>query len=601
MKMIKTTITERLQALRERMRAYGMQAYLVPTEDFHASEYVGDYFKAREYLSGFTGSAGTLVVLEQEAALFTDGRYFIQAKEQLDGTGITLMKSGEAGVPSVAEYLAQKLARNTCIGFDGRTVSRRMADRIREKTDAKGIRFDGTRDLAGEIWTERPPLSAQPVYELPEQLTGSTRAEKLRRLRGALQEKGADHMLVCALDEVAWLLNLRGSDIAYTPVFLSYVLVGPERAELCVQDGVLSAELIGRLAEDHVYPVPYASVCDRIGALEQGTVLLLDQNTVSERLLEAVPEHVTCILQDSPITRMKAVKTAQEMENERIAHVRDGVALTRFIYWLKHTVGTERVTERSAAEKLESLRREQENYLYQSFAPIIAYGAHGAVVHYSATEQTDAVMEPHGFCLADTGGHYMEGTTDVTRTIALGGLTDEEIRAYTTVLRGHLNLAAACFPEGISGQHLDILARMPLWEQGLDYLHGTGHGVGYLLNVHEGPQRIGWRLRAGETPEPFTEGMLVSDEPGLYLEGKFGIRHENLLLCRRGERGMCGQLLYFETLTVVPFDRAAIDVSLLSSHERERLNAYHARVYETLRPYLPTEEAEWLYGQTRPL
>lgn len=594
-------INDRLQALRERMRAYGMQAYIVPTEDFHASEYVGDYFKAREYLSGFTGSAGTLVVLEDEAVLFTDGRYFIQAKEQLSGSGIALMRSGEAGVPSLPDYLAQKLAPHSCIGFDGRTMSRRSADRIRKKTDEKEIMLCGSYDLAGEIWQDRPPLPAQPVYELPEYLTGSTRAEKLQSLREKLREKGADHMLVCALDEIAWLLDLRGSDIAYTPVFLAYFLLAPERGVLYVQDGVLSGELTERLAAAGVFIETYDAVCGGLRALPAGAVLFADPDTVSERLMQAIPAHVTCIAQASPIARMKAVKTTQEMENERIAHVRDGVALTRFIYWLKHTVGTERVTERSAAEKLESFRREQTHYLYQSFAPIIACGAHGAIVHYSATEQTDAVLEPHGFCLADTGGHYLEGTTDVTRTIALGALTQEEIRAYTTVLRGHLKLAAAVFPEGISGQHLDILARMPLWECGLDFLHGTGHGVGYLLNVHEGPQRIGWRLRAGETPEPFTEGMIVSDEPGLYVEGKFGIRHENLLLCRKGTRSGFGQFLYFETLTMVPFDREAIDVSLLTSDEREKLNAYHARVYETLRPYLPEDEAAWLCEQTRAL
>ncbi len=595
------TTRQKLDALREQMRQFEIQAYIVPTDDYHASEYVGDYFKAREYLSGFTGSAGTLVVLGHEAALWTDGRYFLQAADQLADSGITLMKSGQSCVPEIPDYLAEKLPEGAVVGFDGRTVSHSFVERLRRALDRQQIRYEGGVDLVDRIWTDRPPMSKQPVFELPVCYAGMSREEKLAQLRSDLAEAGADACLISALDEIAWLLNLRGADIAYTPVFLAYLIVEPERAVLCAHREILSEELISKLAAADVALSPYESVEALLGGLPAERTLLIDAQGISERLIQCIPETVRCIPAMSPVTRRKAVKTPQEMEHERVAHIRDGVAVTRFIYWLKHNVAGGQITEMGAAGQLERFRKEQKNYLYESFAPIIAYGAHGAIVHYEATAQTDATLEAHGLCLADTGGHYLEGTTDITRTIALGALTDEEIRAFTSVLRGHLNLAAARFPEGICGQNLDILARMPLWEQGLDFNHGTGHGVGYLLSVHEGPQRIHWRLRSGQEVIPFEEGMIVSDEPGLYMEGKFGIRHENLLLCRRDESNEYGQFLRFEPLTMVPFDRDAIDVAMLTQPERQTLNAYHARVYETLQPYFEGEELKWLAEVTAPL
>ncbi len=595
------TTGEKLDALRAQMRAHHMQAYIVPTDDYHASEYVGDYFKARKYLSGFTGSAGTLVVLEQEAALWTDGRYFLQAADQLDGSGITLMKSGQPGVPKIAQYLAEKLTDGATVGFDGRTLSHSFVEQLHQELDGHQISYEGNYDLVDLVWTDRPPMSKQPVYELDTTYTGMSREEKLAQIRGDLREAGADACLITALDEIAWLLNLRGADIAYTPVFLAYMIVEPERAALCVHREILSDVIIGKLQQAGVVIDAYEAVEQRLQTLPEGLRLLIDAQGISERLMECIPAHVACIPAMSPVTRRKAVKTPQEMEHERMAHVRDGIAVTRLIYWLKHEVGNGQITEMDAAEQLVHFRSEQKDYLYESFAPIIAYGAHGAIVHYDATPQTNVTLEPHGLCLMDTGGHYLDGTTDITRTIALGALTEEEIRAYTTVLRGHLNLAAARFPEGVCGQNLDILARMPLWKQGLDFNHGTGHGVGYLLSVHEGPQRIHWRLRPGQEVIPFEEGMIVSDEPGLYIEGKFGIRHENLLLCRRDEANEYGQFLRFEPLTMVPFDREAIDVAMLTQPERDELNAYHARVYETLRPYFTGDEAQWLAEVTAPL
>ena len=595
------TTGEKLEALRAHMRAHHMQAYIVPTDDYHASEYVGDYFKARTYLSGFTGSAGTLVVLEQEAALWTDGRYFLQAADQLDGSGIALMKSGQPGVPKIARYLAEKLADGSIVGFDGRTVSHSFVEELHQELDVHQISYEGSYDLVDLVWTDRPPMSKQPVYELDAAYAGMGREEKLVQLRGDLREAGVDACLISALDEIAWLLNLRGADIAYTPVFLAYMIVGQEQATLFVHREILTDAIIDSLHRAGVVIDAYEAVGQRLRTLPDGLRLLIDAQGISEWLMACIPEHVTCIAAMSPVTRRKAVKTPQEMEHERMAHVRDGVAVTRFIYWLKHEVGSGQITEMSAAEQLVHFRSEQKDYLYESFAPIIAYGAHGAIVHYDATPQTNVTLQAHGLCLTDTGGHYLDGTTDITRTIALGALTAEEIHAYTTVLRGHLNLAAARFPEGVCGQNLDILARMPLWEQGMDFNHGTGHGVGYLLSVHEGPQRIHWKLRSGQEVIPFEEGMIVSDEPGLYMEGKFGIRHENLLLCRRDEANEYGQFLRFEPLTMVPFDRDAIDVALLTQPERQALNAYHVRVYETLQPYFTGDEAQWLAEVTAPL
>lgn len=594
-------VPEKLSALRAQMRQHHMNAYIVPTGDFHGSEYVGDYFKARVFLSGFTGSAGTLVVLEKEAALWTDGRYFLQAHAQLAGSGIELMKSGEEGVPKIEEYLVKQLAEGARVGFDGRTVSNGFVRRLAEKTKETHMIFDGAHDLVDLIWEERPPLSKEPVWELDICYAGVSREEKLKKLRESMREKKADACLLTALDEIAWLLNLRGNDIAYTPVFLAFLLVETERATLFVCEEILSGEIRKSLAQAGVDIAGYGQIEELVGALPEGTALLFDAKSVNYRLAECVPAHVKRIEETSPVERMKAQKNEREMDNMRRAHVKDGAALTRFLYWLKHSVGKELITERSAAKKLCALRAEQEGFLGESFSPIAAYGPHGAIVHYGATEETDLPLEGRGLCLLDTGGHYLEGTTDVTRTVALGPLTREEIRAYTAVLRGHLHLAAAHFPKGTCGQNLDALARIPLWEQHLDYNHGTGHGVGYLLSVHEGPQRIYWRCPEEGRPAALEEGMVVSDEPGFYLADKFGIRLENLLLCRNDEKTQYGEFLRFETLTMAPFDRAAIDVSLMSEEELALLNEYHGQVYRTLKPYLTKEEAEWLAGETAPL
>ena len=591
-------IDEKLTRLRELMGENNFSAYIIPTDDFHSSEYVGDYFKAREYMSGFTGSAGTLVVLQDKAALWTDGRYFIQAARQLQGSTIELMRSGQPDVPKIEEYLEKHLGEKAVIGFDGRTVTKRFVEMIGEKTDAKQITFDGSKDLVDAIWTDRPPLSKKPVWELHVKYAGKSREDKIKEVRTKMQEEKADQLLVTALDEIAWLFNLRGGDIAHTPVFLSYLLLTKEQITLFAHEEIFPVQILERLTREGVTIKPYEEIGQAVGNMPAGTKVWLDSGAVNYRLTQKVPKDVEILDQESPIVLMKAVKTPEEMKHMRAAHIKDGVAVTRFIHWLKTNVDRETVTEVGAAGKLEMLRSQMEGYLEPSFSSIIAYGPHGAIVHYAPTQESDVEMKAESFCLADVGGHYQEGTTDITRTIALGDLTEEEKRYYTTVLRGNLALGAAKFVEGVSGQNLDVLARGPLWEMGMDYNHGTGHGVGYILGVHEGPQRIHWRVSPGAQSVPLEEGMIVSDEPGLYLEGRFGIRLENLVLCRKGEKNDHGQFLYLEPLTMVPFDREAILPELMTEKELECLNLYHQRVYESLSPYLDEEEQCWLKEMT---
>ena len=593
--------SEKLTLLRAEMKKRGISAYVVVTDDFHASEYVGTHFKAREFLSGFTGSAGTLVVLPDSAALWTDGRYFLQASQQLAGSGIELMRMGEPGVPEIADFLRDHVAENGFIGFDSRTVSNAFARTIGEKTREKHIRFAGGEDLVDLVWADRPALSCEPVWTLDVKYTGLTRREKLAMVRGKMEELGADVFVIPALDEVAWLLNLRGGDVLYTPVFLSYLLLGRDQATLCVQKEAVSAEIEAQLKADGVSLAPYDDIYRLIAALPTATRVLLDGERANYRITQSVPDGAETLDRPSPIQLMKAMKTPAEQENERLAHIKDGVAVTRFLYWLKHAVGKEPITELSAAKKLESLRAEGEHYLEQSFDPILAYGAHGAIVHYEPTEETDISLEPHGLCLADTGAQYLEGTTDITRTVALGPLTDEEKRIYTLVLRGHLQLGAAKFLYGCTGENLDMLARTPLWENGLDYNHGTGHGVGFVLGVHEGPERVHWDVNRQKRHCVIEEGMIFSNEPGIYLAGKFGVRIENLVVVREAERTEFGRFLKLEPLTLVPYDRDAIDLAMLSSRDVELLNDYHAKVCAAILPYLQGDELNWLKEVTAPV
>ena len=547
------TTAEKLTALRRAMAQRGLAAYLVPTDDFHASEYVGDYFKAREYLSGFTGSAASRAITAEPRAPLDGRAPLFAGGGQLAGSGIELMRSGEPDVPTLERFLLAELEDGSLLGFDARTVNTALARRLGNKLRTKHIRFAGDEDLVGALWPDRPPLSAAPVWELGIEYAGEARADKLARVRAAMADEGADAFVVTALDELAWLLDLRGNDVACTPVFLGFLLLTKEDAVLCARAGAVGEEVKASLAADGVRLADYEGIYGLVRALPRGTRVLLDGATANYRLTQSVPDGAETLDRPSPIVPMKAVKNAVEQENLRRAHLADGIALTRFLRWLKCDAVREGATELSAAAKLEEYRRESADYLEPSFDPILAYGPHGAIVHYEATEETDVPLEAHGLLLADTGGHYRTGTTDVTRTVALGPVAEEEKRACTLVLRGHLALAAARFRAGVTGENLDILARGPLWDEGLDYNHGTGHGVGYLLSVHEGPQRIHWSIASNARHTALEPGMIFSDEPGLYLAGKFGVRLENLLLVREAETNAYGRFLSLEPLTLAPF------------------------------------------------
>ena len=583
---------EKLELLRQAMASHNMDAYLIVTDDFHGSEYVGDYFKEREFMSGFTGSAGSLVVLKEEAAIFTDGRYFLQAEEQLKGSGILLMKAGEPGVPTLPQYLADKLCENAVIGFDGRTLSYRMTERIREAVWDKNITFSGNEDLVDAIWKERPALSKEPVREMTPEFAGKTRTEKMEEIRQELRKSGADFLLLTALDEIAWLLNLRGHDVEYTPVFLAFMLIEEREATLFVQEKALPEEVRGQLSRDGIAIKPYDTIYEALSNLPKERKVWYDSGTANYRIAMSIQNGMDM---DSPVIIKKAIKNSTEISHIREAHIKDGIAVCRFMHWLKETVPKEKLTELMASEGILGFRKQMDGFLEPSFTSIIAYGAHGAIVHYEPTKESDAVIENHGLCLCDTGGQYVDGTTDVTRTFVMGELTQEERHAYTLVLKGHIQLARAVFPEGTCGANLDVLAREPLWREGLDYNHGTGHGVGYLLNVHEGPQRFHWRVLPGVKQATLEPGMIISDEPGLYFAGKFGIRHENLILVTRTEKS---GLLAFEPLTLVPFDRDGLDVSMLATEELEWLDNYHEMVYRTLSPRMSEEERIWLRQYT---
>lgn len=596
--MMENKFSARVNALRELMKQRNIAAYIILTDDFHASEYIDEHFKCREYVSGFTGSAGTLVITEKEACLWTDGRYFIQASMQIEGSGIKLMKAGVEGVPEIPKYLAKELKPGDTLGYDGRTVNYAYAKALKAVLKDKEVIFAEDLDLVGEIWEDRPSMPNRPVWELSESFAGESRKNKLARLRAAMKEQGASAHLLTSLDDVAWLYNLRGDDIEYCPMPLAYTIVEIEKAVLYIGKTALKDELVDRLAADGVCVKEYFEIYEDLKEYDRDSTFLIDTNTTNVALM-ALLEPYRVVFSNNPTTKFKAVKNATEMANERIAHIMDGVAVTKLIYRLKTDMygGGAEVTERYVADRLLELRKQNENFIEESFSPIIATGEHGAIVHYEAVPDTDCAIVRDNFLLMDTGGHYYQGTTDVTRTVSIGNVTDEMKCRYTAVLRGNLRLAAARFPRGVGGTNLDILARGPLWEMGLDYGHGTGHGVGYLLNVHEGPQNIRIRNRNGDVA--FEEGMITSDEPGLYIEGEYGIRLENLLLCISDYKSQFGDFLKFETLTMVPFDRDSIMSQCMTKEELKLLNEYHKKVYDNISPYLNEDEREWLYNETK--
>lgn len=595
---------EQILRLREEMDKNNIDAYLVMTDDFHGSEYVGDYFKCREYLSGFTGSAGKMVITKDEAILWTDGRYFIQAEEELKGSGIELYKMGEPEVPDIFQYLKSRLKEEECLGFDGRTVNAMFEQNLKRTLSENNVKIVNDCDLVGEIWKERPERSHEKAWMLELCYAGISAEEKLTLLRDVLKKYSCDAIILTALDEIAWLFNIRGNDVEYNPVVLSYAIVPVNKNDniLLFADKRSIGDDVGEeLKKLSVKICDYNSIYDYIRKLETGIKIMVDKSQVNSLILKNITEGVKVKNVISPVMQMKSVKNQTEMQNERIAHIKDGAAVTKLIYWLKHNVGKMVITECDVVRKIEKIRREIDNYIEPSFATISAYGSNGAIVHYEPTEPGDNIL-PQGFLLVDTGGHYMEGTTDITRTISLGELTDIQKKHYTAVLIGNLRLSDTKFLYGCRGTNLDCIAREPLWKMGLDFKHGTGHGVGYLLNVHESPNNFRWRINPAlinSNDAVLEEGMITSDEPGVYIEGEYGIRLENLIMCRKAEENQYGQFMRFELLTMAPFDRDAIDIKMLSDDDRNILNCYHKTVYNNISPYLNNDEREWLENETK--
>lgn len=602
-------IEERLRKLRESMQKAAINCYLIPTSDYHDSEYVSSFFMVRRYFSGFTGSAGTLVVTEKEAALFTDGRYFIQAAKELAGTEIKLMKMGEAGVPTILQYLEKVLKEGENLGFDGRVVKADDADAYEDILSKKDGKIIWNMDLAEEIWQDRPALVHHPVSVLEECYSGESALSKIGRVRQKMKEEGADLHVLTSLDDIAWLLNIRGNDVESCPVVLSYAVITMDQVLLFAREksdkeheggGEIWTEKLCRyLDQNGVELCFYEDFYDYIAQIH-GKKVLLCKGRASCRLIKELSQDVSVIDRPNPTTLMKAVKNQTEMENLRKSHLWDGVAVTRFMYWLKKNVGKIPMTEVSAAVYLEELRKKYEHFVEPSFGTICAYGANAALAHYSAKEDACEEIRPEGMLLVDSGGHYLEGSTDITRTFVLGAVTKEIKEHFTLVLRALLNLKSSKFLHGCRGVNLDILARQVLWEKGLDYKHGTGHGVGYLLSVHEGPNSFRWKLLPDYQDNAILEeGMVTTDEPGIYIEGSHGIRLENELLCRKGEANEYGQFMYLEDLTCVPFDLDGVELSLLTETDRMRLNAYHKEVFRKLEPYFEGEELDWLKEITR--
>lgn len=597
--MVNEKICSRLTALRAVMKESGVDWYMAPTADFHNSEYVNDYFKVREFLCNFSGSNGTLIVGQNEAGLWTDGRYFIQAERELEGTGVTLYRMLEENVPTKEEFLAEKMQKGETLGFDGRVVDTNFGRKLEEKLKEKEIRFAYGNDLADQVWNGRPTLPCHPVTVLDEEICGQTAGEKLAALREKMKELGADAHFLSKLDDLMWLLNIRGRDVECNPVALSYAYVTGKECHYFLQEGAVTEKL---KAHAQKYGVTLHSYEDTLSFLEncpmEGNVLCDPQN-VSFAFYKAISQRAEVINAPNPTELMKAVKNPVELACMEEVYVKDSAALCKFIYWLKKNVGKIPITELSAAQHLDRLRSEIDGYLDLSFPTISAYRANAAMMHYEATPESYADLAPEGMLLVDSGGQYVGGTTDVTRTIVLGPVTDTEKEHFTAVAMGMLQLTDAKFLYGCTGRNLDILARQPMWDRNIDYKCGTGHGVGYILNVHEGPQGIRWRFTEGMKEAVLEPGMDVTNEPGVYIEGSHGIRTENVMVVRKGEKNGDGQFLYFDTLTWAPIDLEAIDPSMMQPKDIERLNRYHETVREKITPYLEEEEAAWLAEATR--
>ncbi|RHQ95910.1 aminopeptidase P family N-terminal domain-containing protein [Peptoclostridium sp. AF21-18] len=592
------TVKERIAKLRELMKENGIDAYVVPTSDFHQSEYVGEHFKARKFITGFTGSAGTAVITLDEARLWTDGRYFTQAAKQLEGSGVELMRMAEPGVPTINEYLKSTLVEGNCLGFDGRVVAMGEGQGYEEITKANKATIKYEVDLIDEIWEDRPELSKKPAFKLGEEYAGESAASKIERIREYMKECGATYHTIATIDDICWVLNMRGDDIDFFPLVLSYMVVKMDGVDLYIDETKLNDELKSEFAEIGVAIHPYNDVYADTKKIPAGETILIDPARLNYAIYSNIPEGVAKVEERNPEVLFKARKNAKEVENMRIAQIKDSVAHVKFMKWVKENVETMEITEMSASEKLDELREEMGNFIRPSFEPISAYADHAAMMHYCSKPETDVRLREGSVYLTDTGAGFWEGTTDITRTFVLGEVSDTIKEHFTLVAMCNLRLANATFLQGCVGMNLDILARKALWERGLDYKCGTGHGVGYLLNIHEAPTSLRWRYRAGDTHK-FEEGMILTDEPGVYIEGSHGIRLENELLVCMGEQNEYGQFMYFEPITYIPFDLDGIVPEVMNSDDIKYLNEYHKLVFEKVSPYLNEEETEWLRKYTR--
>ena len=584
------TIPSRLAALRQKMATRGVAATIIPSTDPHASEYVADYWKERQWISGFTGSAGTVVVTEKEAGLWTDSRYFLQADLQLQGTGIDLFKDGLPETPSITAWLGSVLPAGSKVGINPLLFSVSAVENLQSELTAVGLMLVTDVDFLKSLWKDRPALPETPVMVYPVEYSGKSAKGKIAGIREAMNKKGADAYLFTALDEIAWIFNIRCSDVDYNPVAIAFGAIDKQKATLFVNPQKISHNVAALLADEGVEIAPYNAVFEYVATLHVHSKVMIDKSKTNFALYQDIPSHSTVISVPSPIFYAKAIKNSVELAGTRNAMMKDGAALTRFFMWLEANVASGTLTEVSIAEQLCKFRAEQPLFKGESFGTIAGYKDHGAIVHYSATEESNAALQPEGFLLLDSGGQYLDGTTDITRTVSLGALTEEEKLDFTLVLKGHIALGMAKFPQGTRGSQLDILARKALWDRGWNYGHGTGHGVGHFLCVHEGPQSI----RMDENATQLVPGMVISNEPGLYRSGKHGIRSENLVTVVEGEKNEFGQFYQFETLTLFPFDTKALDVSLLSEEETTWLNNYHQTVYERVSPLLNEDEKVWL-------
>ncbi|CAK7060268.1 peptidase M24 [Tissierella sp. P1] len=588
-------INERVKKLRDLMKDRGINAYIVNTADPHQSEYVADHYKGRVWISGFTGSAGTVVITQEEAILWTDGRYFIQAERQLEGSEYKLFKIAIPGFPTYTEWLKDNLKDGDVLGFDGKVFPQSSVENLEKEFKEKDIKFVDEYDLVGEIWEDRPKLPNGKAFIHQLKYTGKTGKEKIEEIRSEMKKHNADYFLIASLDDIAWTYNIRGKDVINNPVVISYALISMNKSYLFVDKEKINLEVESFLNENGVEIATYEEVVHYVEEIDKKSRVYVDKNRVNRWIYKAIPSECKIIDGMDITTKLKGIKNSIEIENQRNAYIKDGVALVRFLYWLDKNIGKIPITEMSAQERLLEFRKEQEGFIEPSFNTISAYKANAAMMHYSASEDSNAEIKKEGLYLVDSGGQYLDGTTDITRTVVMGPITAEEKRDFTLTLKGHINLGNARFLYGATGHSLDVLARYPLWQEGIDYKCGTGHGIGYLLGVHEGPHRIAMVANT----VVLKKGMIASIEPGVYKAGSHGIRIENIVVVQEDIKTDSGQFMKFEILSFVPIDIEAIDVNLLSEEERSWVNEYHKEVFDKLSPYLNEEEKAWLREETR--